>query len=86
MTTLNELMQEYGANVFIYSDKGNGCGFGDDGQAMPYTTDMEQKYGVIEFHELSEPHTSDDGIGCKYASDWITVGAGDNPYRIRLFF
>ena len=86
MATLNELMKEYGGAAFVYADAGNGCGFGEDGQALPYTMDMERMYGAIQLAELSEPHISDDGIECKFASDWITVREGDNPYRVRLFF
>lgn len=31
-------------------------------------------------------HESEDGIDCMFASDWIIVRQGDNPYRVRLFF
>lgn len=85
-TTLAELVEEYGANAFVLADAGNGCGYGEDGQLAMYDEAAADEYGETEMLELSEPHMSDDGQECTYASEWIEQGEGDNPYRVRLFF
>ena len=85
-TTLAELVEEYGANVFVLADAGNGCGYGEAGRMVDFDEACADEYGDTEMTKLDAPHTSDDGSECLYASDWIVQGEGDNPYRVRIYF
>lgn len=86
MANVKTLVEEAGANGFIFADDGNGAGFGKEGQFMDWDQEQEDKYGDIEMSPLPAPHTSADGVECIYASDWVVSGNGDNPYRYRVLF
>lgn len=86
MKTLDELMREYCADCFVLADAGNGSSIGQKGRGISYTPEMAETYGRVALEELKEPHVSDDGLDCMFASDWVIVRQGDNPYRVRLFF
>ena len=86
MKTLDQLMREYCANCFVLADDGNGSSIGHKGRGIGYTPEMAETYGSVRMEELDTMHESEDGIDCMFASDWIIVRQGDNPYRVRLFF
>lgn len=86
MTKLVELVEAYSANGFVLADAGNGCGLGDAGVFVPFDEALSADYGDVELEALAEPHWSDDGFECRYASAWLTKGEGDNAYRVRVFF
>ena len=86
MKTLDQLVREYCANSFVLADDGNGCSIGHKGCGISYTPEMAETYGNVRMEELDTMHESEDGIDCMFASDWIVVRQGDNPYRVRLFF
>lgn len=86
MKTLDQLMREYCANAFVLADDGNGSSIGHKGRGVCYTPEMAETYGGARMEELDAMHESEDGIDCMFASDWIIVRQGDNPYRVRLFF
>ena len=86
MKTLDQLMREYCANCFVLADDGNGSSIGHKGRGIGYTPEMAEPYGSVRMEELDTMHESEDGIDCMFASDWIIVRQGDNPYRVRLFF
>lgn len=84
--TLADLVQDYGATGVVVADDGNGCGKGIDGVMVEYDPDMADAYGAVKMEPLEMPHLSEDEVECNYASDWMIIGEGDNPYRIRLYF
>ena len=84
--TLADLVQDYGAAGVVVADDGNGCGKGIDGVMVEYDQDMAHAYGIVQMERLETPHISKDGVECNYASYWMIIGNGDNPYRIRLYF
>ena len=86
MKTLDQLVRECGANAFVLADDGNGSSIGHKGRGVGYTPEMAETYGGVRMEELETMHESEDGIDCMFASDWIIVRQGDNPYRVRLFF
>lgn len=86
MPKLSELIAEYGANAFIYSDEGSGAGFPRDGQALDYDDDAAADYGETELTKLAAPLKSADGHEIHFASEWVVTGDGDNPYRYRIMF
>lgn len=86
MDTLKELVMQYGANGFVFADAGNGCGFGEEGQFVSWDERTAEEYGDIELSPISKPHYSIDKVECNYASDWIGMGEGDNPYRYKIYF
>ncbi len=86
MKTLDQLVREYSANAFVLADDGNGSSIGHKGRGIGYTPEMAETYGSVRMEELDTMHESEDGIDCMFASDWIIVRQGDNPYRVRLFF
>lgn len=83
MTKLADLINDFGANAFIYADKGNGCAFGEAGQAIEYDDDAAEKYGKIVMTALETPELSDDGVEATYSSEWID---GDNGYSFKVKF
>ncbi len=88
-TTLSQLVSEYDANAFVLADEGNGCAHGEAGRAVRCDNDdgaLLAQYGDIEMVPLDAPHISIDGLECSYASEWMIVGSGDNPYRVRVLF
>ena len=86
MRTLDQLVREYSANSFVLADAGNGSSIGEKGRGISYTPEMAETYGSVRMEELDAMHESEDGIDCMFASGWIFVRQGDNPYRVRLFF
>jgi hypothetical protein len=86
LTTLANLISEFDANAFIFADAGNGCGFGEAGQALDYDEAAAKAHGDVELTKLDAPITSNDGYEVNYASDWIVTGEGSNPYRYRIMF
>jgi hypothetical protein len=81
-TTLAQLVALYGANAYVFCDAGNGCAFGEAGQAIDYDASAAEKYGQIDMTETA-PHKAADGTGCNFASAWIE---GDNGYRYKIRF
>ena len=86
MKTLDQLMREYCANCFVLADDGNGSSIGHKGRGINYTPEIAETYGNVRMEELKELHVSDDGLDCMFASDWIIVRQGDNPYRVKIYF
>jgi hypothetical protein len=86
MRTLDQLVRDYSANAFVLADAGNGSSIGEKGRVISYTPEMAETYGSVRMEELDAMHESEDGIDCMFASGWIIVRQGDNPYRVRLFF
>lgn len=86
MATLNDLINEHGSNAVVIADAGNGSSIGENGVARSYDEEIQAAYGAVEMMELEEIHQSEDGIECRYGSDWIEVGDGSNPYRVRFYF
>ena len=84
--TLDQLVREYSSNAFVLADDGNGSSIGHKGRCVGYTPEMAETYGSARMEELDAMHESEDGIECMFASGWIIVRQGDNPYRVRLFF
>ena len=82
--TLQQLINEYGGNAYGFEDAGNGSS--SSGRLFDYDDDARTGYGDIEMAKLPSPRKLDDGTEVEYASDWITSGNGDNPYRYRIFF
>lgn len=85
MATLSQLIAEYDADGFVYCDAGNGAAYGEGGQFVRLDI-TDPQYADVVLTALDEPNTSDDGVECNYASDWIVSGTGDNPYRYRVMF
>jgi hypothetical protein len=85
MAKLKELIAEYDANAFVFADRGNGSGFGAEGQASDYDDDAAAQYGDVELAELAEPVTSNDGMECHYASEWF-ASDGWPGHEWRLLF
>ena len=82
---LHDLIVQYQANGFVFADTGNGCGFGELGQFVDWDDKTATAYGNIELVLLDAPITSEDGIVCTYASEWIEAGKGGN-YQYRILF
>lgn len=83
MITLASLINEFSVEGFVFADAGNGSGFGEKGRFVSYDDEAAGAYGATEMIELAEPHISDEGAACHYASEWID---GQNGYRFRIFF
>lgn len=66
----------------IYCDAGNGCGFGEDGQALEYDA---AKMGGLIMTDIpgGEDRTSSDGFESMTQSEWQV---GENGYRWRVRF
>lgn len=84
--TLAELIAEKftadEAKHFVFCDAGNGCGFGEAGQATRYDDACAAQYGAVVMRPTL-PHMSDDRVECVWASDWID---GENGYRYQIRF
>ena len=86
MTTLRDLIEEFGAEGFILADDGNGSAFGG-GVFIDWSTDTAAEHGDLELTPLTTPHTFSDGVECNWASDWVEMSEDtSNPYRIQVFF
>lgn len=83
---LIDLINEYNGNGFVMTDKGNGSSKPENGQFVHLDDDLIKQYGQTEMNIMDEFHMSDDGVECMFESDWIVVGDGDNPYRVKIFF
>lgn len=86
MTTLNDLIEEYGAEGFVIEDDGNGCAYPKYGMFMLLDEECRAEYGDVPMVRLTTAHISADNLPCEWKSDWLIKGEGDNPYRVRLFF
>lgn len=85
--TLNELVMEYGANGVVIADDGNGSAYGPKGVFVPYDTDVAAAYGDVELSETESPHTSLDGVECRWESEWMALSEdSQNPYRVKIYF
>lgn len=71
MTTLKELVDQYGANGFVYADRGNGSASVDEGEFSGWDEDAETEYGGVEMMPLDKKHISADGVECRFASEWM---------------
>lgn len=81
---LIELMQEFNTRTFVLANDRNVSW--KHGRTVEYDQDCHAVYGGTEMFVLDDPHISEDGSECLYASDWIVDGDGDNPYRVRIYF
>jgi len=84
---LRNLVEEHGANGFVYQDNGNGCAF-SEGRFVRIDDECGDEkmseYGDIELSEtLAEPFISADGVKCEYSSEWVV---GENGYEFRILF
>jgi len=82
---LRNLIKEHDATGYFLQDAGNGSST-TNGDFRYIDDEALGMYGDVELEELNEPHVSDDGFYCRWASDWIIVGEGDNPLRVRILF
>lgn len=83
---LKELVKKYGGTAIVITDAGNGCAYDERGQLEAYDEDIEKQYGSIIMYPLVVEHESASGNICRYTSDWIVEGTGDNPYRVKILF
>jgi hypothetical protein len=101
-TTLENLMEEYGANGFVIADAGNGSA----GPCwVEWSDDVAQEYGDTPMFPATEDEMIDDtdedygtlsgavnyalqegATSVSHASNLIVSGEGDNPYRYRIIF
>ena len=79
--TIRQSAEEFDATGFIFCDRGNGSGFGEDGQFVRIDEDTLESYGDIEMHRLDVPLISQDGFEIEWLSGWIV---GDNGYEYRI--
>ena len=89
--TVAKLVSEYGANAIVYADRGNGSAYGERGQLISYEESAARTYGKVHMHRLAEPVICNDGIECRYSSDWLDtkldgVYGGANEYQFRILF
>ena len=85
MATLNELIEQYGANAFILSDRGNDSAYGEQGLAVTYDDVAMQQYGDVEMRECRSG-VSSDGVAFNFESDWIAQSELNQSYEVKIFF
>lgn len=81
MLTLNELINEYNATGAVVEDAGNGC---IGAHWLDWDDDIAADYGNVVLHRVPAFRAAD--LECQWLSDFIFLGGGDNPYRIRFCF
>lgn len=88
--TLAQLIDEYGANAVVITDRGNGAGYDQAGEAIMLDlegrADARSEYGHVEMHKLDAPCLSADGMIYEYASDWIDRSDLNDGYEVRVYF
>lgn len=89
MTTLKELVDQYGAIGFVYADRGNGSASGEEGTFSGWGEDADNEYGETEMKSLDKKHISADGVECRFASEWMQSYDKNGfltTYEYRIFF
>lgn len=82
---LRDLVKKFDANGFVLADDGNGSA-NSDGEFVEWTEETADEYGDTELQLLDSWYVLKGGVECLYGSQWIIDGAGDNPYRYRIYF
>lgn len=83
--TLKELIKHYNADGAVQINSGNGSGdpyFDNAPDANPLMTEFPTKEDV----EAARLATGDPDYQPLLASDWIIIGQGDNPFKIKYVF
>jgi hypothetical protein len=82
--TLSFLVKEIGEAVFL-ADSGQGGFRGQAGEKIIFDEAWDDEFGELEMRRLIEPHVPCEGGVCFYASDWLVVGVGVDPARVRFY-
>ena len=69
---LKELVAEYGFNLFILCEKGDGRNHRENGIRKIYDNVAAQRYGEVELHHI-EARCTAGGHPYSYESNWIKV-------------